>query len=105
VGHPVTQFAYPYGTYNWYLAGRARAMGFESAASTVPGAVHEAGALWWLHRQRVSGWTSLPAFAQLVGGPWPGAPVVTPAPPAPVPSAPSRPRFKDYIRPAPALRK
>ena len=105
VGHPVIEFAYPYGSFSPYLADRARAMGFESAASTMPGTWHEPGELWWLHRQRVSGWTSLAAFAGLVGGPWPGAPVVTPAPPAPVPSGPSRPRFKDYIRPAPALRK
>jgi peptidoglycan/xylan/chitin deacetylase (PgdA/CDA1 family) len=83
VGHPVIEFAYPYGSFNGYLAGRARAMGFESAASTTPGAWHEPGALWWLHRQRVSGWTSLAGFAQLVGGPWPGAPATppTPAPP------------------------
>jgi peptidoglycan/xylan/chitin deacetylase (PgdA/CDA1 family) len=71
LGHPVTEFCYPYGSFNWYLAGRARAMGFESAASTMPGAWHQPGELWWLYRQRVSGWTSLPAFARLVGGPRP----------------------------------
>ncbi len=71
VGPPVTEFACPYGRFNWYLAGRARAMGFESAASTMPGAWHQPGELWWLYRQRVSGWTSLPAFARLVGGPRP----------------------------------
>jgi len=71
LGHPVIEFAYPYGSFNWYLAGRARAMGFESAASTMPGAWHQPGELWWLHRQRVSGWTSLAGFAQLVGGPRP----------------------------------
>lgn len=71
LGHPVIEFAYPYGSFNSYLAGRARAMGFESAASTMPGAWHQPGELWWLDRQRVSGWTSLAAFAQLVGGPRP----------------------------------
>jgi peptidoglycan/xylan/chitin deacetylase (PgdA/CDA1 family) len=71
VGHPVLEFAYPYGSFNGYLAGQARAMGFESAASTMPGAAHEPGELWWLHRQRVSGWTTLTAFARLVGGPRP----------------------------------
>lgn len=71
LGHPVVEFAYPYGSFNGYLAGRARAMGFESAASTLPGAWHQPGELWWLNRQRVSGWTSLPAFARLVGGPRP----------------------------------
>jgi peptidoglycan/xylan/chitin deacetylase (PgdA/CDA1 family) len=71
LGHPVLEFAYPYGSFNGYLAGRARAMGYESAASTMPGAWHQPGELWWLYRQRVGGWTSLPAFARLVGGPRP----------------------------------
>jgi peptidoglycan/xylan/chitin deacetylase (PgdA/CDA1 family) len=71
LGHPVIEFAYPYGSFNGYLAGQARAMGFESAASTVSGAWHEPGELWWLDRQRVSGGTSLAAFAQIVGGPRP----------------------------------
>jgi peptidoglycan/xylan/chitin deacetylase (PgdA/CDA1 family) len=84
LGHPVTEFAYPYGSFNSYLAGRAQAMGFESAASTIAGAWHQPGELWWLHRQRVSGWTSLREFARLVGGPWPGAPASPAAPPAPV---------------------
>jgi peptidoglycan/xylan/chitin deacetylase (PgdA/CDA1 family) len=87
LGHPVTEFAYPYGSFNWYLAGRARAMGFESAASTMPGAWHQPRELWWLDRQRVSGWTSLAAFAQLVGGPWPGAPASPVTPPPPLPPA------------------
>lgn len=71
LGHRVIEFAYPYGSFNGYLAGQARAMGFESAASTVPGAWHQAGELWWLHRQRVGGGMSLAAFASLVGGPRP----------------------------------
>ncbi|HEY8678348.1 MAG TPA: polysaccharide deacetylase family protein [Candidatus Dormibacteraeota bacterium] len=82
VGHPVIEFAYPYGSFNGYLAGQARAMGFESAASTMPGAWHQPGELWWLDRQRVSGSTSLFGFARLVGGPWPGAALVAPAPAA-----------------------
>jgi peptidoglycan/xylan/chitin deacetylase (PgdA/CDA1 family) len=45
VGHPVIEFAYPYGSFNAYLAGRARAMGFESAASTIAGARHQPGEL------------------------------------------------------------
>jgi peptidoglycan/xylan/chitin deacetylase (PgdA/CDA1 family) len=71
LGHPVIEFAYPYGSFNAYLAGQARAIGFESAASTMPGAWHQPGELWWLDRQRVSGYTSLPSFARLVGGPRP----------------------------------
>jgi len=69
LGHSVTQFAYPYGSFNRFLAQQARQLGFESAASTMPGAWHQSAELWWLHRQRVGGSTSLPAFAQLVGGP------------------------------------
>ena len=71
LGHPVSEFAYPYGSFNGYLAGQARAMGFESAASTIPGAWHQPGELWWLQRERVSGWTSLDDYARLVGGPRP----------------------------------
>jgi peptidoglycan/xylan/chitin deacetylase (PgdA/CDA1 family) len=71
LGHPVIEFAYPYGSFNGYLAERARAMGFESAASTIPGGWHQPGELWWLARQRVSGWTSLEEFARLAGGPRP----------------------------------
>ncbi|GAC1482226.1 MAG: polysaccharide deacetylase family protein [Candidatus Dormibacteria bacterium] len=69
--HPVIEFAYPYGSFNRFLAQQARSMGFESAASTVPGAWHQFGELWWLHRQRVGGATSLARFAGLVGGPRP----------------------------------
>jgi peptidoglycan/xylan/chitin deacetylase (PgdA/CDA1 family) len=71
LGHPVIEFAYPYGSFNGYLAGRARAMGFESAAATTRGSWHQPGELWSLSRQRVSGWTSLDEFARLVGGPRP----------------------------------
>lgn len=71
LGHPVIEFAYPYGSFNGYLAGQARAMGFESAASTMPGAGHDLGELWSLHRQRVSGWTTMASFAGLVNGPRP----------------------------------
>lgn len=71
LGHRVIEFAYPYGSFNGYLAAQARAMGFESAASTLPGAWHQTGELWWLYRQRVSGGMSLAAYAQLVGGPRP----------------------------------
>jgi len=67
----VVEFAYPYGSFTDYLAGQARAMGFESAISTTTGAWHQAGELWWLHRERVSGWTSLDDFARLVAGPRP----------------------------------
>jgi len=72
LGHRVNEFAYPYGHFTGYLASQARGMGFESAASTIPGAWHQGGAeLWSLHRQRVSGYTSLAQFAKLVGGPRP----------------------------------
>jgi peptidoglycan/xylan/chitin deacetylase (PgdA/CDA1 family) len=94
LGHPVNEFAYPYGSFNWYLAGRSRAMGFESATSTIAGAWHQPSDLWSLHRQRVSGWTSSVGFAQLVAGPWPGAPAapVATAPPVVAPPAlPARP--------------
>lgn len=102
LGHPVTQFAYPYGAFNGYLAWQARSMGFESAASTLPGAWHQSSDLWWLHRQRVSGATSLNQFAQLVGGPWPGA-ALPPTVPAPAQPAAWSVRTLPHLPGTPAL--
>jgi len=67
--HPVSEFAYPFGSFNGYLANQARGMGFESATTTVPGAWHQPGDLWRLSRQRVGGYTALSDFARQVGGP------------------------------------
>jgi peptidoglycan/xylan/chitin deacetylase (PgdA/CDA1 family) len=100
LGHRVSQFAYPYGSFNVYLAAQARSMGFEAAASTLPGAWHQPGELGWLYRQRVSGWTSIYDFARLVGGPDPRlSPPLTIGASAPAPGNAPAPA----PTPAPAL--
>gem|GEM_PF-1078709 len=83
--HSVSEFAYPFGSFNSYLASQARGMGFESATTTVPGAWHQPGDLWMLSRQRIGGYTALSDFARQVGGPpvGPGGGL----PPAPEPAA------------------
>lgn len=109
LGHPVLDFAYPYGSFNAYDEAQAKSDGFETAASTMYGSWHSAGQLFFLSRQRIGGGLPLTYFANVVGGPPPttaelrsvGAsptvspsatakPTTTPAPsptPTPTPSA------------------
>jgi peptidoglycan/xylan/chitin deacetylase (PgdA/CDA1 family) len=89
LGHPVRDFAYPYGSFNQYDMGQARSLGFETAVSTLSGTWHSAGQLFGLSRLRVGGGLPLAYFANLVGGPRPtsaelaGAGVAPTSPPAP----------------------
>jgi peptidoglycan/xylan/chitin deacetylase (PgdA/CDA1 family) len=71
LGHPVSDFAYPYGSFNLYDMAQARSLGFETAVSTVSGTWHSAGQLFELSRVRVGGGLPLAYFANLVGGPRP----------------------------------
>jgi peptidoglycan/xylan/chitin deacetylase (PgdA/CDA1 family) len=71
LGHPVRDFAYPYGSFNLYDMAQARSLGFETAVSTVPGTWHSSGQLFELSRVRVGGGLPLASFANLVGGPRP----------------------------------
>jgi peptidoglycan/xylan/chitin deacetylase (PgdA/CDA1 family) len=71
LGHPVLDFAYPYGSFNSFDENEARLLGFEAAASTLTGVVHSADQLMFLSRIRIGGGMSLASFAQLVGGPPP----------------------------------
>ena len=96
LGHPVLDFAYPYGSFNLYDMALAKSLGFETAASTLQGAIHSAGQLFELSRLRIGGGLPLPYFANVVGGPQPtaadfngtSAPPPTPPPtPAPAPTA------------------
>jgi peptidoglycan/xylan/chitin deacetylase (PgdA/CDA1 family) len=107
LGHPVRDFAYPYGSFNLYDMAQAKSLGFETAVSTLPGTWHPAGQLFELSRVRVGGGLPLSYFANLVGGPPPtlaelagagtaptsppvpsAAPTPSPAPaPTPTPSA------------------
>jgi len=76
LGHPVIDFAYPYGSYNSYAIGQAVALGFETAVSTLTGNVHTAAQLMYLSRLRVGGAMSLATFAHMVGGPAPPRPIL-----------------------------
>jgi peptidoglycan/xylan/chitin deacetylase (PgdA/CDA1 family) len=71
LGHPVRDFAYPYGSFNLYDMAQAKSLGFETAVSTLPGVWHWAGQLFELSRVRVGGGLPLAYFANLVGGPPP----------------------------------
>jgi len=86
LGHPVIDFAYPYGSYNAYDTTEARRLGFETAASTLTGMVHTAGQLMFLSRVRIGGAMSLSTYARLIGGPAPSHAESTAAGPAPSPT-------------------
>jgi len=71
LGHPVVDFAYPYGSFNQYDMAQAKSLGFETAASTMYGTAHSAGQLFELSRLRIGGGLPLSTFAGVVGGPPP----------------------------------
>jgi peptidoglycan/xylan/chitin deacetylase (PgdA/CDA1 family) len=73
LGHPVVDFAYPYGSFNQYDMTQAKSLGFETACSTMYGTVHSAGQLFELSRMRIGGGLPLTYFAGVVGGPPPTA--------------------------------
>ena len=71
LGHPIVDFAYPYGSFNQYDMAQAKTLGFETAVSTLYGSVHSAGQLFELSRMRIGGGLPLGDFAHVVGGPPP----------------------------------
>ena len=73
LGHPVLDFAYPYGSFDGYTIAVARSLGFETAVSTLSGTIHTAAQLFYLSRMRLGGGLSLAYFAQVIGGPPPSA--------------------------------
>ena len=106
LGHPVVDFAYPYGSFNQYDMGQAKTLGFETAVSTTYGTVHSAGQLFALSRMRIGGSLPLSYFAGVVGGPPPtsaelrgvGAPPAT----SPTPSATAQPSPTPAPTPSPS---
>ena len=118
LGHPVLDFAYPYGSFNRFDMAQAKSLGFETAASTMSGTWHSAGQLYELSRMRIGGGLPLAYFANLVGGPpptaaelagagalptSPPAPSVAPTPsPAPTPTATPSPTPAPTPTPSPA---
>jgi len=106
LGHPVVDFAYPYGSFNQYDMAQAKSLGFETAVSTMSGTTHYAGQLFLLSRMRIGGGLPLPYFAGVVGGPQPtsaelrgagAAPASSPAP-----SATARPSPTPTPTPSPS---
>jgi peptidoglycan/xylan/chitin deacetylase (PgdA/CDA1 family) len=71
LGHPVLDFAYPYGSFDSFDMTEAQHLGFECAVSTLSGRVHSAGQLYDLSRMRMGGGVPLSYFAGVVGGPAP----------------------------------
>jgi peptidoglycan/xylan/chitin deacetylase (PgdA/CDA1 family) len=71
LGHPVLDFAYPYGSFNLYDMAQAKSLGFETAVSTLSGTWHSPGQLFELSRMRIGGGLPLAYFANLMGGPLP----------------------------------
>jgi peptidoglycan/xylan/chitin deacetylase (PgdA/CDA1 family) len=73
LGHPVLDFAYPYGSFNGFDMAQAKSLGFETAVSTLPGTWHSASELYELSRVRIGGGIPLTSYAHVVGGPAPTA--------------------------------
>jgi peptidoglycan/xylan/chitin deacetylase (PgdA/CDA1 family) len=103
LGHPVLDFAYPYGSYNGYDIAQARSAGFEAAVSTLYGTLHSPGQLFYLSRMRIGGGLPLSYFARVVGGPAPTAIDLAGggAAPIPTPAATANPAAKPTPTPSP----
>lgn len=54
LGHPIYDFAYPYGSFNATSIQIARQAGYREAVSTIPGTIHNMSTLFTLHRVRNS---------------------------------------------------
>ena len=73
LGHPVLDFAYPYGSFDAYVMALAARLGFETAVSTLHGTIHSAAQLMDLSRVRIGGSMLLSTYAHDLGGPPPFA--------------------------------
>ena len=73
LGHPVSDFAYPYGAFTAAVEQMVRNAGFVDAASTIGGDSQWQAAQFELHRTHVGGAPSLADFAAWAGLPAPSA--------------------------------
>ncbi len=64
LGHPVLDFAYPYGGFNATVVQLIAQAGFRDAVSTVSGDTQTLSGRYLLHRAEIGGAPSLPAFAR-----------------------------------------
>jgi peptidoglycan/xylan/chitin deacetylase (PgdA/CDA1 family) len=85
LGHPILDFAYPYGSFNSYDMAAAKDLGFECAVATVGSPWHWRDELFYMNRLRIGGGFAMYDFARWLGGP-PYRPGVTATPPTPTPT-------------------
>ena len=85
LGHPILDFAYPYGSYNAIDMALAKDLGFECAVSTIGSPWHWREELFYMYRLRIGGGFAMYDFARWLGGP-PYRPGVTATPPPPTPA-------------------
>jgi peptidoglycan/xylan/chitin deacetylase (PgdA/CDA1 family) len=84
LGHPILDFAYPYGSFNTYDMAVARDLGFECAVATFGSPWHWRDELFYMNRLRIGGGFAMYDFARWLGGP-PYRPGITTTPPTPPP--------------------
>ena len=68
LGHPVLDFAYPYGSYDNAAIAVIKEAGFESAVTTNPGMSHDPSQLYVLTRVRVGGGEGIDYWSRTFGG-------------------------------------
>lgn len=73
LGHPVLDFAYPYGGFDSAVVQLVRAAGFRDAVTTMGGDTQTLVGAFVLHRTRIGGALSLASFAARAGLPSPTA--------------------------------
>jgi peptidoglycan/xylan/chitin deacetylase (PgdA/CDA1 family) len=107
LGHPVVDFAYPYGSVNSIVAGLVQKAGFREAVTTNAGDVQCAGSKFWLRRVRIGGSDTVASFSTKAGIPppphgWSDPGMQTPtAAPTPTPTATPSPSPTDSGTPTP----
>lgn len=103
LGHPILDFAYPYGSFNATDIALARQLGFECAVSTIASPWHWPDELYYMYRLRIGGGFTMYDFARWIGGPAyrPGV-TATPPPPAATPTPNATPAPTPTPTPTPA---